>query len=392
MKVLCQQKKLADALRIVAHATPASGRTMLPILNNVRLSTIDEGHMQIAATNLETAIALVIEAVVQEAGALTVPAKLLIGYVNTLPSAPVTLATKEEEKTLTVSSGSQKSNMRAMNAEEFPAVFDAQHLPSNAEAPTLLVELPAGRLREMAERAVGAASKDGAEATTGVYCHRDGSGFHMVGLDSFRVAHSHAENAGGEERAGVVIPASALKSAYETLPNDEEQMARFLIGSNFAFFECGDLRVMMRLISATYPNYRALGKADIVTRVTFERAAMIDAIERAALFAEKLTNKQIRMCMTENGVQIVAEDADLGDCVCDVPQAVIDGPLMELQFNYRHLLYALKNAPDEMLTMGIHSPNKAVVIRTAEVTHIVMPLVIQRSAHQQQEVAETAPA
>ena len=60
-------------------------RTTLPITNNVLLST-DESRLKLAATNLEMAISHWIGAKVEEEGSITVPARLLTEFVNSLPA------------------------------------------------------------------------------------------------------------------------------------------------------------------------------------------------------------------------------------------------------------------------------------------------------------------
>lgn len=83
MKLSCLQENLSKGLGIVGRAVAT--RTTLPITNNVLLAT-DESRLKLVATNLEMAMTHWIGAKVEEEGAITVPARLVTEFVNSLPT------------------------------------------------------------------------------------------------------------------------------------------------------------------------------------------------------------------------------------------------------------------------------------------------------------------
>src|SRR3970040_1287504 len=89
MNVSCLQEHLAKGLGIVGRGV-ATRRT-LPITSNFLIAT-DEGRLKLAATNLEIALSCWIGAQIEEEGAITVPARLLTDFVNSLPSEKMDLA------------------------------------------------------------------------------------------------------------------------------------------------------------------------------------------------------------------------------------------------------------------------------------------------------------
>src|SRR3972149_1138444 len=88
MNVSCLQEHLAKGLGIVGRAVAT--RSTLPITANVLIAT-EEGRLKLAATNLEIALSCWIGAEVEEEGAITVPARLLGDFVNSLPSEKIEL-------------------------------------------------------------------------------------------------------------------------------------------------------------------------------------------------------------------------------------------------------------------------------------------------------------
>jgi len=85
VKVVCLQENLAHGLGIAGRGV--STRGSLPILGNVLLRT-DSGRLRLTATNLEVGINCWVPAKVEDDGAITVPAKLFIDFVNSLDLTP----------------------------------------------------------------------------------------------------------------------------------------------------------------------------------------------------------------------------------------------------------------------------------------------------------------
>ena len=83
MKISCLQENLSRGLAVVGRAVAT--RATLPVTQNVLLS-IDQSMLKLSATNLEIAITTWTGAMIEEEGAITVPARLLTEFVNSLPN------------------------------------------------------------------------------------------------------------------------------------------------------------------------------------------------------------------------------------------------------------------------------------------------------------------
>ena len=82
MRIGVLQENLAKALSIVGRAV--SSRSTMPVLGNILLEARDN-QLRLAATNLEIGVNCWIGAVVEDEGAITVPARLLMDFVSNLP-------------------------------------------------------------------------------------------------------------------------------------------------------------------------------------------------------------------------------------------------------------------------------------------------------------------
>ncbi|MDQ4099621.1 MAG: DNA polymerase III subunit beta, partial [Chloroflexota bacterium] len=119
MKVSCLQENLQRALSRVSRAVAT--RTALPVLSNVLLTT-DGERLRVAATNLEIGITTWVDAAVREEGRITVDARLLNEFVNTLPAGEVSLVTDTARVSLVVQSGRDKAAINGIDAEDFPVI------------------------------------------------------------------------------------------------------------------------------------------------------------------------------------------------------------------------------------------------------------------------------
>ena len=119
MKVSCLRENLQRALSQVSRSVAT--KTALPVLSNVLLAT-DEGRLRIAATNLEIGITTWIGASIEAEGRITVDARLLNEFVNTLPNAPVQLTVEPQRMSLLVQCGRDKAAINGISADDFPVI------------------------------------------------------------------------------------------------------------------------------------------------------------------------------------------------------------------------------------------------------------------------------
>ena len=122
MKAIVKQQQLAKAVGIVARAV--ASRSPLPVLANILIQT-DNGRLKLSATNLELGISAWLGAKIQEEGGLTVPSRTFADLVSSLPSDEVTLTADLRTQSLNVRCGTLNTDIKGINAEEFPPMSTA---------------------------------------------------------------------------------------------------------------------------------------------------------------------------------------------------------------------------------------------------------------------------
>ena len=112
MRVSCFQENLSKGLSIVGRAV--SSRSTLPVLGNILLEAKDD-KLRLAATNLEIGVNCWIGARIEDEGAITVPARLLTEFVNSLPPEKIEMELSVRTQTLHLRCGNFDVNIKGID-------------------------------------------------------------------------------------------------------------------------------------------------------------------------------------------------------------------------------------------------------------------------------------
>ena len=372
MKVVCLQENLAHGLGIAGRGV--STRGSLPILGNVLLRT-DSGRLRLTATNLEVGINCWVPAKVEDEGAITVPAKLFIDFVNSLPPGNVELSLNVRTKTVHLKSGPYEANIKGMDAEEFPII------PQIPEKPT--TRMAQGTLRRMiAEVAFVAATDDSRLVLTGVLTTFAGDLVTMAAADPYRLSVRHAQLVDRvDPQIEVIIPAKSLFEVARIL-EDSDATVDILVTPNKSqvIFHTEEADLVSRIIEGQFPNYRQVIPTSHSTRVLAQREELLKATRLASYFARDAANMLRFQVDPSNDPPLVitANAAEVGDNTGRI-DATVEGQATTIAFNSRFVADALSSltAPEISLELGGPlAPGVVKIVGDDSYLHVVMPLRI----------------
>ena len=116
MKLSTSSQELLAQLQVVARV--ASTRSAVQALSGVQIAA--EDAVQLRATDMEVALRVPLEAVVERQGTVVLPARLLLDVVRQLPSGDVSLELRPSEQDVEVVAGTARFHIRTLRAEDFP--------------------------------------------------------------------------------------------------------------------------------------------------------------------------------------------------------------------------------------------------------------------------------
>jgi len=379
MQVSCLQENLAKGLSIVGRAV--ASRSTLPVLSNVMLAT-DNGQLKLSATNLEIGINCWVGAKVIEEGAITIPARLLGEFINSLPPERIDMKLDESTQTLNLRCARFESNIKGIDAQEFPIVPTA----SIGEA---AIKLEPSSLRAMIDQVVFAAATDESRPIlTGVLVQFNEDNMTMAAADGFRLSVKAATlKQNFDDMMEVIIPARALMELGR-ISGDQEQPVEVIItpARKQILFHLQDIDLVSQLIEGKFPDYNQIIPKGYSTRSVMDTTSLLKAVRVSHLFARDSANI-VKLEITPTGdelmngrITLVATSAELGDNVADV-DASIEGNPMEIAFNAKYLIDVLSiiDSPQVVLeTSAASSPGVLRSIGDDKFTHVIMPMHISR--------------
>jgi len=361
MKLQVTQENLNKALQSVGRV--ASSRGTLPILANLLIKTVGN-RVSIAATNLDIAITHFIGSKVSEEGAITVPARLMVDFVASLPSGTITL--ELEETKLKISADKYESVINGTNAEEYPV------MPAISEGTSW--KIGAKTLRNGLQQILPAASSDeGRPVLTGVYLHSHENILFLAATDSYRLAEKSLTKTTHD--ISLLVPASALQDLLRILSDVDEEVT-VTHDDQQVLFRVGDVELVTRLIEGTYPDYRKLIPKTFAQTATLKKSEFMNITKVSSLFArESAGSVTLHLEEEKQAVSIRSVASQLGENTASA-DAVINGE-GTITLNSRYIIDALHALNGDEVQLGFNGKLEACVLTSPKYNdylHIIMPL------------------
>ncbi len=373
MKVTCLQENLSKGLGIVTRAV--SPRNVLPVLGNVLLAT-EDGRLKLAATNLEIGITYWLGAKVEEEGSITVPARTIADFVNTLPNEKIRLVLDSRRQSLNLHCEAFTSDIKGVDAQEFPLLPGA-NLGDG-------IALNVADLREMiTQTTIAAATDDTRPVLTGVLVRLEGDRLTLAAADGFRLSMREAKlSASVRDAVSVIIPARAL-SELARLVGDQDETVWMVLpsGRGQAVFRLKEAELSSSLIDGTFPDFQPIIPRSYNTHAVLSTAQFLKACKAADIFARQASHSA-RLTITPGAgsepgklqVNATAAETGQGETVID---ASVEGAAIEIAFNVKYLVDVLTvvNTPNVSLeTTGPASPGVIRPVGREDFTHVIMPM------------------
>ena len=361
MKITVLQENLKVGLARVNRAI--STRPQLPILANVLIEA-KQGKLFLRGTDLELGIKVEVGAKVEEEGKVTVPAKMFLEFVSSIPAGKVEMETKDGG--VRVVSGRYKADFQAMEADEYPEfpVIDKQ-----GEG---VVVFQNKELNQALHKVVYAAAKDSMRPIlTGILIEGKVKKWRVVATDGFRLALN--EGAGGGKEFKVVVPHRAV---MEVLKLESEEVGfRLLEETNQVVFWSEGVEVVSQVLEGSYPDYERIIPKEFKLRLVVGRESLLEGVMVAQVFARDNSNI-LKWKVEGDGLRIVSESPEQGKNETFV-EAEVEGHSIEIAFNGKFLLDFLQSSKAEEIEIGLGdslAPGSFKEVGNKDFLYIVMPI------------------
>ena len=376
MKLSCLQENLSRGLGIVGRAVAT--RSTLPITQNILLAT-EQSRLKLAATNLEMATTCWIGAKVEQDGAITIPARLLIDFVNSLPNDLIEITLPTNSHTLELKSGRFQAHINGIDAEDFPPI------PKISDGMTTNIE--AAALREGITQVVfAAATEESRPVLTGINAEFEGEQLDLAAADGFRLAvHKMTLVAPVDQKTTVIIPARSLNELNRLL-GDQEEPVEIITNQQKSqiLFRLKNAELVSQLIQGSFPNYSQVIPQSYSTRAVVDINEFLRVIKMSSIFARDASGI-VRLVITPGAeltpgkITASAQAEEIGGNVSEI-DALADGEEAKIAFNVKYLSDVLSVLHQAQVALEVTTPSSPGVIRPIGVdnyVHVVMPMFVQ---------------
>lgn len=352
MKFSCEKALLQAAISTTSRAV--SPKSSIPALEGILLEAGSD--LRLTGYNLETGIRTIVPADIREEGTLVLGARLFGEIVRKLPDDIVTF--QSENYMVNIKCGMSEFNILGTDPEEFP------ELPTVEYQNSLI--LPQSRLKAMISQTLFAVSDNESRPIhTGSLFEVDSNGLTIVSVDGYRLAlrHEAIDKKEGAETFSFVVPGAAL-SEVEKICSDVDEPASVTQGARHVMFKVGDTMLVSRRLEGEFLAYRQAIPRNNTIHVEGETRALLSSIDRVSLIISDKLKSPLRCVFDSNLLKISTKTA-IGDAYDECPLSG-DGGGLEIGFNNKYLMDALKTAPADRLRLEFTSGVAPCVILPAE--------------------------
>ena len=351
MKFSCEKALLSAAVSVTSRAVAV--KSSIAAMEGILLEAGEQ--LKLTGYNLETGIQATVPAEVKEGGSLVLSARLFGEIVRKMPDDVVVFSSNGYM--VNIKCGMSEFNILGTDAEEFP------ELPS-VEAQSHIY-IGQATLRAMISQTLFAISDNESRPIhTGSLFEVENDQLTVVSVDGYRLAlrRENVTRLEGTNKFHFVVPGTALTEIEKICSGEDEVV--ITEGLRHIMFQTGEVMLVCRRLDGEFLPYKNAIPRNNPIAVECDTRALLQCLERVSLIISEKLKSPLR-CVFGDGLVSITTKTAIGDAADRCP-LVGEGGDLEIGFNNRYLMDALKTAPAERLRLEFTSGVAPCVILPTE--------------------------
>ncbi len=371
MKLISNKLALLEVINTVQKAV--SSKSVMPILECIKLDADKSGEMTVTGNNLDIAVEYKAVCNVLDGGTIALNSKMFGEIIRRIPDGDVLINVNEDNNVTTIKCGNSEFNIQGMDSSEYPAVPDIEE--------EYRFSMTQEKLKKMIRKTIFAVSQNESRRPilTGALFDINTGSLNVVATDTYRLAIITETVNSPLENRKFVVPGFALRELLKILRDDEETVD-IIVSKRHAMFDFGSFKVTTRLLEGEFIKYEPILKAPNSIYVTVNIKDFTESLERASLLINddmtaKAEKVPVRLNITLDKIEITCITGK--GMVHDIVEAGVNGNDIEIGFNHRYLLEALRACEEEKIRIEFSNPRSSCFIRSEEdtgFTYMVLPV------------------
>ncbi|MBP5407957.1 MAG: DNA polymerase III subunit beta [Bacilli bacterium] len=373
MKVQIKRELLLSNLNNVSRAL--SNKPQMPILTGLKLD-VKNNFLTLTASNSDISIQTKIEAnddlSIKETGTVVLPGKYFCEIIRKCDCESILIQTFEQNSVKILAEQSTFT-LNLLDKSIFPYISfdDSQNF----------IYIDGINLKQIIRKTAFAASlSESRMVFTGVSFTVDKDKLETIATDSFRLAKKYMKLEGMNAQIRAIIPSKSLDELNKII-EEAQEIIQIHFTQTRALFKYKNILFQTRLVDGNFPNTKSFIPTEFITDIKFNKNDLINAINRASLFASDETSNVIKMTINEQNEIIVSSIAsEIGGSLEKLQPIECSKYLnFEAAFSSRNLLDALKAFDSNEITIHFTGEVKPFIITgeyDVNLLQLLMPLRI----------------
>ena len=370
MRVTLERSNLLKSLNHVHRVVER--RNTIPILSNVLLQA-EGGSLALKATDLDLEVNEATAAMVEQAGATTVPAHLLYDIVRKLPDgAEVMLSTNPDGGSISVISGKSSFRLQCLPQSDFPEL--------TAGTFTHAFRIDAQALKRLIDRTQFAISTEETRYyLNGIFFHAIESNgalkLRAVATDGHRLARAELEApSGAEGMPGIIIPRKTV-AELQKLVDVPDVVVTVELSEAKIRFTVGSVVLTSKLIDGTFPDYQRVIPSNNDKKLVISRQNFAASVDRVSTISSE-RGRAVKLSIADGQLTLTVNNPDSGSAT-DELAADYDADPLDIGFNSRYLLditSQLSGSDAVFMLADAGSPTVVLDTGDEDVLYVLMPM------------------
>lgn len=351
IKFSCEKALLQAAIAVASRAV--SPKSSLPALEGLLLRAGQD--LTVSGYNMSTGIRTRLSAGVTQEGEIVLNARLFGDIIRRMPDDMITFSA-DDRLMVHLSCGDADFDILGLSAADYPELPEVEDEYG--------VTIQQRTLRAMIEETAFAVSTNESRPVhTGALFEVAQEGLTVVAVDGFRLAirREPMDHLSGGAFS-FVAPGAALNEV-KGICGDTEDTASITLGKRHILFEVGDTELICRRLEGEFLDYKnAIPRSNPIS-VTAETKSLIDSIDRVSVVISDKLKSPVRCSFQYDKVLLSAKTGN-GEAK-DVCRISGDGGGLEIGFNNRYLMEALRYAPADAVRIELNTGvSPAIIVPT----------------------------
>lgn len=348
MKIICSTETLSQACQNVQRAV--SAKSSIPAIEGILLNA-DNGCLHLTGYDLEVGINTSIDAEVKESGSIILNARYLCDIIRRLPDEKVEIEA-DARQLCYIRSGETNYSLNGISAEEYP------ELPSVTGGDPVIIDQ--GILKNMIRQTIFAVADNNSNVVyTGIKFEIEENLIKLIAVDGVRLAIRTEEIDYQGEELSFIVPAKTLSEVVKLI-DEEEADVSLTVAKRHIIFEVNGYSIVSRLLEGDFLDYRSAVPSSFGTTVKVSTKSLMSSIDRTSLLITDRLKSPVR-CIFDEGTIKISSITSLGTANDKLP-AEIEGERVEIGFNNRFLIEALRVCDTDEVLLKLNSAVSPIVI------------------------------